>query len=137
VLFEVQNGGVVHRGFTMTVRDVAITTEGRVGIDDQSLNLLASVPIQESWLAKAPPYLAGLNGKTLQIPISGTISQPKLDARVLENLTKQLAGNAVKGVVDQQLQKGQTILQDELGKGLNRLFGPLQPKPPAPVPPMP
>jgi hypothetical protein len=99
--------------------------------------LLASVPIQESWLTKAPPYLAGLKGKTLQIPISGTISQPKLDARVLEHLTKQLAGSAVQGVVDQQLQNGQNLLKDELGKGLNRLFGPLQPKPPAPVLPMP
>jgi hypothetical protein len=99
--------------------------------------LLASVPIQESWLTKAPPYLAGLKGKTLQIPISGTISQPKLDARVLEHLTKQLAGSAVKGVVDQQLQNGQNLLKDEFGKGLNRLFGPLQPKPPAPVLPMP
>jgi translocation and assembly module TamB len=121
----------------MTVKDVTITTEGRVGIDDQSLHLLANVPIQESWLAKAPPYLAGLKGKTLQIPITGTIGQPKLDARVLENLTKQLAAGAVKGAVDQQLQKGQTILQDELGKGLNRLFGPLQPKPPSPALPMP
>jgi hypothetical protein len=95
------------------------------------------VPIQESWLAKAPPYLAGLKGQTLRIPITGTISQPKLDGRVLENMTKQLATGAVKGAVDQQLQKGQTILQDELGKGLNRLFGPLQPKPPTPAQPTP
>jgi hypothetical protein len=138
VQFEVVEGGVVHRGFTMTVKDMAITTEGRVGIEDQSLNLLASVPIQESWLKKAPPYLTGLKGKTLQIPISGTISQPKLDARVLENLAKQAAGSAVQGVIDDQVKKGQTLLQDELGKGLNRLFGPLQPKPaPAPVLPMP
>jgi hypothetical protein len=132
VQFEVVDGGVVHRGFTMTVKDVAITTEGRVGIEDQSLNLLASVPIQESWLKKAPPYLTGLKGQTLQIPISGTISQPKLDARVLESLAKQAAGSAVQGVIDDQVKKGQTLLQDELGKGLNRLFGPLQPKPPAP-----
>ena len=132
VQFEVSQGAVRHRGFAMVVKDVTITTEGSVGIDDQSLNLIAHVPIQESWLKKAPPYLTGLKGKTLQIPIGGTITQPKIDGRILENLTKQLAGSAVQGVIDQQLQKGQTILQDELGKGLNRLFGPLQPKPPTP-----
>ncbi|HEX5104388.1 MAG TPA: hypothetical protein VFV87_11285, partial [Pirellulaceae bacterium] len=139
VIFEVRQGAVHHRGFTMVVKDVAITTEGSVGIDDQSLNLIANVPIQESWIKKADSsgLLMGLKGKTLQVPISGTMTQPKIDSRIVENLTKQLAGAAVQGAIDQQLQKGQTILQDELGKGLNRLFGPLQPKPPAPMPPTP
>jgi hypothetical protein len=81
----------------------------------------------------------------VQIPIDGTLTQPRLDTRVLQNLGKQLAGSAMQGAIGKQLERGQGLLnkelqrgegllQGELGQGLNRLFGPRQPAPPTQPP---
>jgi hypothetical protein len=134
VMFEIHDGAVHHRGMTMTIRDVVVTTEGSVGIETQELNLTATVPIQDSWF-KQDSRFAMLKGKTLQIPIRGTLKQPKIDAKVIETLGRQLAGSAL----DKLLDKPQDLLQKGFGggisKGLDRLFGP-QPQPgqPAPAP---
>jgi hypothetical protein len=134
VTFEVKDGAVHHRGLTMTVKDVVITTQGSVGIETQEINLVASVPLQESWFKKQEGFVAALKGQTLQIPIRGTLTHPKVDGRILENLGKQLAGSAVQGVLDRQIERGQGLLQRELGKGLDRLFGPPPQPPPSPAP---
>jgi hypothetical protein len=139
VLFEVQDGTVKNRGLKMSMGDVVITTEGSVEIESQRINLVASIPLQESWFKKQDGVFAALKGKTLQIPIDGTLTQPRLDTRTLQNLGKQLAGAAVQGAVGKQvergqellnkeLQKGEGLLQNELSQGLNRLFGPRQPQ---------
>ena len=133
VPFEVRQGVVHHHGLTMTVKDVIITTEGSVGIETQQINLLASIPVQESWL-KNDAKFAFLKGQTIKVPIRGTLSHPQLDGKVLENLGKQLVGSVVQGQINKQVERGQELLQSEFDKGLNRLFGPLQPKPPMPVP---
>lgn len=135
VTFEVRQGVVHHHGLTMTVKDVIITTEGSVGIESQQINLLASIPVQESWL-KNDKKFAFLKGQTIKVPIRGTLSQPQLDGRVIENLGKQLVGNVVQGQIDRQVERGQELIQKQLGSGLNKLFGPLQPQqPPAPAVP--
>ncbi|HZN34476.1 MAG TPA: hypothetical protein VFB80_11680, partial [Pirellulaceae bacterium] len=124
VPFEVRQGVVHHHGLTMTVKDVVITTEGSVGIETQQINLLASIPVQESWL-KNDAKFAFLKGQTIKVPIRGTLSQPQLDGKVLENLGKQLVGNVVQGQINKQVERGQELIQREFDKGLNRLFGPL------------
>lgn len=149
VFFEVQNGLVRNRGLKMTLGDVVITTEGTVGIESQQINLVTTIPIQDSWIKKQEGFLGSLKGQVLQIPVTGTLRQPKLDTRILQNLGKQLAGSAVQGVIGQQLEKrlgaaggtdgllkqGEGLLQGELGQGLNRLFGPKTPANPAPATP--
>ena len=133
VQFDVREGAVHHNGFTMTVKDVAITTQGSVRISDQTLNLVASIPIQENWFKKKDResgLLSSLKGQSLKIPIRGTLTQPRPDARILQDFGKQVAGSAVQGLLDKGLEKGQGVLQDELGKGLNRLFGPRPQNPP-------
>jgi hypothetical protein len=129
---------VHHHGLKMTVKDVVITTEGSVGIETQQINLVASIPVPESWL-KNDKKFAFLKGQTIKIPVTGTLSQPHLDGRVLENLGKQLVGSAVQGQINRQVERGQELLQKELGSGLNKLFGPLGPQTqpqsaPAPTP---
>ena len=138
---EVQNGMVRNRGLKMTLGDVVITTEGTVGIESQQINLVTTIPIQDNWIKKQEGFLGSLKGQVLQIPVTGTLRQPKLDTRILQNLGKQLAGSAVQGVISQQLEKklggsggtdgllkqGEGLLQGELGQGLNRLFGPKTP----------
>jgi hypothetical protein len=130
VPFELRDGSAYHRGLTFNVRDVAITTEGSVGLQTQELNLVAEIPIQESWFKEG--RFAILKGKTIRIPIGGTLSQPRVEGKILEDFGKQLVGSALQGILDRPIERGQGILQRELGKGLDKLFGPRQGQPPLP-----
>jgi translocation and assembly module TamB len=135
VAFEVRQGMVHHHGLKMTVKDVVITTEGSVGIETQEINLLASIPVQESWLNN-DRKLAFLKGQAIKIPVRGTLSKPQLDGKVIENLGKQLVGSVVQGQIDRQVERGQELLQKQLNSGFNRLFGPQPPQQPQqPAPP--
>ncbi len=109
--FEVAQGRVYNKGIAFHVKDVDIRTHGSVGFD-QSLLMTAEVPIKDEWVAKEK-FLASLRGQTLQVPIGGTASKPKLDYRALTDLSKQaVSGAAMK------------LLEDELGKGLDKLLRP-------------
>jgi hypothetical protein len=169
VLFEVRDGVVKNQGFKIAIGDVVISTEGTVGLETQQINLVATIPLLDSWFKRTDGIFAALKGKTVPIGISGTLSQPRLDMRALENLTKQLAGSAVRGAIEKQfekglsglglpgtgapgtgaqvaapqgagpqgadglLQRGEGLLQGEIGQGLRGLFGPKAPAPnPAP-----
>src|SRR6185369_13594630 len=129
---------------------------GSVGIETQQINLVATIPFVDSWFKRQDGIFASLKGQVLQIPVSGTLTAPRLDTSVLQNVTKLFAGSAVRGVLEKQferglqglqgsgtqgtapqgadglLQRGENLLQGELGQGLRGLFGP---KTPAPSPP--
>ena len=106
------------------------------------------MPLQESWFKNQATLAAAFKGQAVKIPVHGTLSQPRLDTRAIQDLTKQLAGAAVQGalnkqiergqgMLNKQLEKGQGTVQEELSKGLNKLFGPLQTQPAQPAPPQP
>jgi hypothetical protein len=148
VAFEVHDGVAVNRGLKMSVGDLVITTEGTVEIETQKINLVASIPLHESWFKGRDGLLGSLKGQTLQIPIDGTLTQPRLNTRVLQDLGRQLAGSAIQGAITNQLQrgqgaiseelqKGQGLLQRELSQGLGRLLSPLAPQPQSPATPTP
>lgn len=108
---DVEDGRVFHQGLTMTSGDVTIRTSGSVGLDE-SLAIMAEVPIRDEWVADKK-YLASLRGTVIQIPVQGTLGKPRLDDRMLAELSARLVGGAARGVV-----------QDEINRGLQRLFGP-------------
>ncbi len=103
VKFEMIDGRVHHQGLKMTVKDVVITTRGSVGLD-QTMELVAEVPIQDAWL-KQNKSLAGLKGQMLQVPIRGTLTQPMPDFRGIYNLTKDLAKSAATGIIQDRASK--------------------------------
>jgi len=111
VRVDVQDGRVHHQGLTMTSGDVLIRTSGSVGFDE-SLAIMAEVPIRDEWVTDKK-YLSSLRGTTIQIPLQGTLSKPRLDNRMLRELSTRMIGGAARGV-----------LQDEVNRGLQRLFGP-------------
>jgi len=111
VQFDVQDGRVQHHGLTVTAGDVVIRTSGSVGFD-QTLALLAEVPVQDQWIANKR-LLQGLKGTTLQLPLRGSFSRPQVDSRALADLNRQMLRNAAGGALEQ-----------ELGRGLQQLFGP-------------
>ena len=79
---------------------------------DESLAIMAEVPIRDEWVANKK-YLSSLRGTVIQIPMQGTLSKPRLDNRMLRDLSTRMVGGAARGV-----------LQDEVNRGLQRLFGP-------------
>ncbi len=120
VRVDVADGRVLHQGLTMTAGDVLIRTSGSVGLDE-TLAIMAEVPIRDEWVTNKK-YLSSLRGTVIQIPLQGTLSKPRIDNRMLQELSGRMIGGAARG-----------ILQDEVNRGLQRLFGPnLQGEPAAP-----
>lgn len=107
--FRMVDGRVHHQNMNLSIGDVSIRTSGSVGVD-QTLDLVAYIPIQDDWVAN-DPILASLRGQVLQIPIRGSLSKPDVDEKALARIARQIAGSAV-----------QERLEDELIRGLNRLF---------------
>ncbi|MCA9217067.1 MAG: hypothetical protein KDB27_28555 [Planctomycetales bacterium] len=109
IQFEMREGAVGHQGLTMHFGDVEVTTQGWVTLDEQ-LRMTAAIPIQRDWV-EGERMLQSLAGQTLDIPIHGTLRQPRLDSRAVQKLTEK----AVRGAAE-------SIIRDELGKQLQKLF---------------
>lgn len=108
--FQMVDGRVMHRNVTVKVGDVNISTAGSVSVDGQ-LELLATMPIPDDWIEKSP-LLVGMRGQSLNFPVAGTLSQPRLDAQGLQQFGRQAVQSAASGLIQQQL-----------SKGLGKLFG--------------
>jgi hypothetical protein len=99
--FKLTQGRMHHRSLTIQIKDVTLRTSGSVGVDE-SLSLVAEFGIPDEWIGKTK-LLAGLKGKSIRIPIGGTLSRPQPDARVLGEITKQLGGSALEGLFEKQI----------------------------------
>ena len=108
VPFRMVQGRVYHENFQVVIGDVIIRTRGSVG-QDQTLDMVADIPIQEKWLDGVVAQV--MRGQTLQVPIRGTLQQPDVDKRVFEQLARQLLSAPA-----------QQVIQDQIFRGLNKLF---------------
>jgi len=79
--FEMADGRVEHRGLEFGIGQLRVGTHGSVGLDE-TLDIVAEIPIP-SGLSADRPVLDILAGKTIKIPIRGTLSEPKVDAAAL------------------------------------------------------
>ncbi len=119
--FEMINGQVSHRNLNIRAGDVTISTSGTVDIDGR-MELLASMPIPDDWVEKNQ-LLAGMRGQSLQFPVRGTLTGPQMDLQLLKQFGRQQVQQAASGLIQQQLTKG-----------LGKLFGPPPQQPAVPVP---
>ncbi len=103
VNFRVINGRVYHQNMEFQVGDVTLRSQGSVGFD-QTIALTLEIPIQDAWVAKEP-LLAGLKGQSLQVPVTGTLTHPKMDQRAITRLTAQLIQNGAGQAVGNELNK--------------------------------
>jgi hypothetical protein len=115
-------GRVFHQDLVMQVNDVEVRTQGSVGFD-QSLNLVAAIPVQEKWIEKGK-LPAAFKGQKIYIPIHGKISRPEPDTQVLRDLAKQMLIGGAKSLLQDELNKNKNRFGEELQKGLDRLFKP-------------
>jgi hypothetical protein len=108
--FRMENGRVMHRDLKFHVGDVQLVSSGAVDIDGR-IDLNTQMPIPDDWTEKSP-LLAGLRGQTLQFPVRGTLTAPQLDAQFLKDFGRQAVTQAAEG-----------LLQQQLSRGLGKLFG--------------
>jgi hypothetical protein len=113
IAFTVENGMISHKDLQMNIGDVIVKTSGGARLDGQ-LQMLASVPVQEDWI-KSNQYLASLAGKTIDVPITGTLQQPRVDFSGMTAIISQLGIAAAQGEV-----------QNQLNRGINKVLGPIQ-----------
>ncbi len=114
ISLEIRQGRVYHQGVKIQIGDVQITTRGSVGFD-QTVQLLAEIPLQDAWL-KTDIARRALQGQVVRIPVGGSVLAPRLDGRAINNLASQAIGNAANNVLQDQINRG-------LDQGLKRLFG--------------
>jgi hypothetical protein len=113
VPFRMIEGRVEHQNFQIEIGDVVVRTSGYVGLD-QSLSLVAEIPIRDKWVQR-DPFLRGLKGQTLKIPIRGTLQKPRLDKQVIARLSRQMLQGAADGLLNDAIDR-------RLKKGLDQLF---------------
>ncbi len=112
VEFEFAGGVVTHQRMVMEIDRATILTGGQVNVDGR-VNLVAQIPLDPSWLGSD---LKALAGKTVTLPIGGTVSRPALDGNAIRNLVTEMGAKALQGTAENYLEK-------QLGKGLDKLFG--------------
>ena len=115
--FKLTEGRMHHRALIIQIKDVTLRTSGSVGMNE-TLNLVAEFGIPDEWVGNTK-LLAGLKGKSIRIPIGGTLSRPLPDGRVLGELTKQLGGSALEGLFEKKLDNK---LDNLFKKNLNKLL---------------
>jgi translocation and assembly module TamB len=124
VPFAMQEGRIHHQNLVFQIDDVQLRTQGSVGLD-QTIQLLTEVPILDKWIGDNQ-WLAGLKGQMLQLPVSGPVSQPRIDNSVVMRLGQQMFQSAASGAINQQLQglmnQGGQKLEQEIFGGLKGLL---------------
>ena len=114
ISFRMVDGRVYHRDLELVFPDLTIRTYGSVGIGpaDRSLAIMAEMPIPPKLLGHHAALDATLRNQTIRLPIGGTLDKPRIDSRELDRLTQRFVESAAKN-----------LIQDELSKGLQSLFG--------------
>ncbi len=100
---QVVGGRVYHRNLEFLIDDVPVTSYGSVGFD-QSISLVLRVPVQEKWV-RGTRELQPLIGKTIEIPVSGTMSRWNVDERAVGAFLAQAAQTAVGGAIESEINK--------------------------------
>lgn len=103
VPFRMTQGRVYHRDLTLALGDLTVRTYGSVGLD-QTLSMVAELPIPAQW-PTGSLAAAALKNQTIQLPISGTLRQPKIDRTALDQLNRQVLQNAARNVIESQINK--------------------------------
>jgi hypothetical protein len=105
VPFAYAEGRVYHKDLTVSFGEVAVQSQGSVGLD-QTINFQLSVPIPDKW-TEGKPVLAGLQGETIPFQMGGTLDQPQLDGRALGEFGKRIGMKSIPGVIQQIIERQQ------------------------------
>ena len=114
VRIRMANGSVFHDNLEVMVKNTPVRTRGSININ-QRLSLVAQVPIKDKWLSaggkQTEQLLGSLRGRTIDVPVEGTLSRPHVDRSFVANLARQATGSAV-----------ENLLRDQVGSKLKNVF---------------
>jgi hypothetical protein len=111
VPFRVVDGRVHHQQMEFQIDELVVRSEGSVGLDE-TLDLVLHVAIPDQWIA-SDRVLSSLKGRTIDIPVTGTLTRPRMDSTAIAGLTQQL----LQGV-------GQGKVGEEVNRVLDQIFKP-------------
>jgi hypothetical protein len=101
--FELQGRRVYHSPVDFKVRNLLVRTHGSVGID-QTLDVIAEIAFSDEFVSRAR-FLQPLKGRTIEIPIQGTLRKPRIDRGAIGQLIQQFLPNAIEGIINNGIQK--------------------------------
>ena len=102
---QVRQGFVAHEGLIMELSDYRMKTSGAVGLNKE-LQMVIEVPLEKSTAAGS--------GRSLKVPLRGTITQPQPDTgALLQNLGTQKIQEKLGDQVDKTLNKQLNKLFDK------------------------
>lgn len=100
--FVIEKGRVSYsEPWRWTIDGVGTTFEGSIGLD-RTLQMAWRVPITERLVDKHA-FLSGLRGQMLELPVTGTLTRPRLE---VSGLLSQLAAQAARSEIEKRLGGG-------------------------------
>lgn len=108
--FRMHDGRVHHRDLKLVLGGLPVETRGSVGLD-QTLDLLAKVTLPEFANQEAPVRRA-ISGRTIEIPIGGTLQKPEVNAQALTQTGLDLLNDVLANIARrrQDAQDGPELL---------------------------
>jgi len=106
--FRMANGRIHHEGLELVFPELTLRTRGSVGLD-QTLALVAEMPIPPKWTAGNATLADALRNQRIQVPLRGTLAKPMIDHQKLDQYNRQFirqaAGNMLEGEINRQLNR--------------------------------
>ena len=104
IRFRLANGRVYHEGLELVFPEMTIRTQGWVGLD-QSLSMVAEMPIPPKWLIGNKYVSQALKSQVLKVPIRGTLNRPQIDHAKLDEYNRKLIQKATKNLLEGELNR--------------------------------
>lgn len=117
--FKMIEGRIYHQNLEFAFPNVVVKTMGSVGVADQSLALMAEVPIPSNILQGTPIAQSALAGQVIRVPITGTLQKPTIDREAFRLATAQFLQAAAQGALQQALGGGPNAVPNAVSQGQN------------------
>ncbi|MBX9791065.1 MAG: hypothetical protein K2Y37_19270 [Pirellulales bacterium] len=96
--FEMENRRVYHRDLGFRLGGLPVHTSGSVGLD-RTLDLVAEITLP-TFADDTGPLRRALSGKTIEVPVHGTLAKPELDGQALAHSGMGILDDALGGLLD-------------------------------------
>lgn len=116
VPFVVKDERIYHEAMTIQHKDLVFQTKGSVGFD-QTLDMIAEIQIADDWI-EGKPLLAGLRGRSISIPVRGTVAKPLFDKNVIKHFSQNLVNKATGGLLNDKIKRESDKLFGKIGEEL-------------------
>jgi hypothetical protein len=102
VSFHLVNGRVHHQDLQLVFPEVTVRTSGSVGLDG-SLDLVAELRVPAKWVGDGRLGVAA--GKTIRVPVRGSLAHPQLDQQALRAEGIQFLRDTMRNEAEKKLDR--------------------------------